>query len=98
MGDLLGSLIWGAKNGQYCVIRGGSLQNPLGTNDILFRRTGNQSPNIISGELMELFMHDRHPTFILKDFVRFFGLCLRKVAAVGDLISYFTGRLDDSIS
>jgi len=26
MGDLLGSLIWGAKSGQYCVIGGGSLQ------------------------------------------------------------------------
>jgi hypothetical protein len=26
MGDLLGSLIWGAKSGQYCVIMGGSLQ------------------------------------------------------------------------
>jgi hypothetical protein len=26
MGDLLGSLIWGAKSGQYCVIEGGSLQ------------------------------------------------------------------------
>jgi hypothetical protein len=26
MGDLLESLIWGAKSGQYCVIRGGSLQ------------------------------------------------------------------------
>jgi len=25
MGDLLGSLIWGAKSGQYCVIGGGSL-------------------------------------------------------------------------
>jgi len=27
MGDLLGSLIWGAKSGQYCVIGGGSLQH-----------------------------------------------------------------------
>jgi hypothetical protein len=27
MGDLLGSLIWGAKSGQYCVIGGGSLQD-----------------------------------------------------------------------
>jgi hypothetical protein len=27
MGDLLGSLVWGAKSGQYCVIGGGSLQN-----------------------------------------------------------------------
>jgi hypothetical protein len=26
MGDLLESLIWGAKSGQYCVIGGGSLQ------------------------------------------------------------------------
>jgi len=26
MGDLLGSLVWGAKSGQYCVIEGGSLQ------------------------------------------------------------------------
>jgi len=26
MGDLLGSLIWGAKSEQYCVIGGGSLQ------------------------------------------------------------------------
>jgi hypothetical protein len=26
MGDLLGSLVWGAKSGQYCVIGGGSLQ------------------------------------------------------------------------
>jgi len=26
MGDLLGSLVWGAKNGQYCVIGGESLQ------------------------------------------------------------------------
>jgi hypothetical protein len=26
MGDLLGSLIWGAKSGQYCVIGGRSLQ------------------------------------------------------------------------
>jgi hypothetical protein len=25
MGDLLGSLVWGAKIGQYCVIGGGSL-------------------------------------------------------------------------
>jgi len=34
MGDLLGSLGWGAKSGQYCVIEGGSLQlviaGPLG--------------------------------------------------------------------
>jgi hypothetical protein len=29
MGDLLGSLIWGAKSGQYCVIGGGSLHNQL---------------------------------------------------------------------
>jgi hypothetical protein len=28
MGDLLGSLIWGAKSGQYCVIGGGSLHWP----------------------------------------------------------------------
>jgi len=41
------------------------LENPLGTNDIMFSRTGNQSPNIISGELMELVMHGRHPAFIL---------------------------------
>jgi hypothetical protein len=26
MGDLLGSLVWGAKSGQYCIIEGGSLQ------------------------------------------------------------------------
>jgi hypothetical protein len=26
MGDLLGSLVWGAKSGQYCVIGGESLQ------------------------------------------------------------------------
>jgi hypothetical protein len=26
MGDLLGSLVWKAKSGQYCVIGGGSLQ------------------------------------------------------------------------
>jgi len=26
MGDLLRSLVWGAKSGQYCVIGGGSLQ------------------------------------------------------------------------
>jgi hypothetical protein len=25
MGDLMGSLVWGAKSGQYCVIGGGSL-------------------------------------------------------------------------
>jgi len=25
MGDVLGSLVWGAKSGQYCVIGGGSL-------------------------------------------------------------------------
>jgi hypothetical protein len=31
MGDLLGSLIWGAKSGQYCVIGGGSLQYILVT-------------------------------------------------------------------
>jgi hypothetical protein len=30
MGDLLGSLIWGAKSGQYCVIGGGSLHFILG--------------------------------------------------------------------
>jgi hypothetical protein len=41
------------------------LENPLGTNDILFHRTGNQSPNIISGELMELIMHGSHPAFIM---------------------------------
>jgi hypothetical protein len=29
MGDLLESLIWGAKSGQYCVIGGGSLQNGI---------------------------------------------------------------------
>jgi hypothetical protein len=34
----------------------------------------------------------------LKGFVNFLGLYLSKVAAVGDLISYFTSRLDDSIS
>jgi hypothetical protein len=74
------------------------LEDSLGTNGILFRRTGNQSPNIISSELMELFMHGRHQAFILKGFVNFLGLYLSKVAAVGDLISYFTSRLDDSIS
>jgi hypothetical protein len=26
MGNLLGSLVWGAKSEQYCVIGGGSLQ------------------------------------------------------------------------
>jgi hypothetical protein len=26
MGNLLGSLVWGVKSGQYCVIGGGSLQ------------------------------------------------------------------------
>jgi hypothetical protein len=30
MGDLLGSLIWGAKSGQYCVIGGGSLHYVFG--------------------------------------------------------------------
>jgi hypothetical protein len=40
-------------------------ENPLGINDIIFHRTGNQSLNIISGELMELVMHGRHPAFIL---------------------------------
>jgi hypothetical protein len=30
MGDLLGSLIWGAKSGQYCVIGGGSLHQVSG--------------------------------------------------------------------
>jgi hypothetical protein len=74
------------------------LEDPLGTNDILFCRTGNQGPNIISGELMELFMHGRYPTLILKCFINFLGLCLCKVAAVGDLISYFIGRLNDSTS
>jgi len=29
MGDLLGSLVWGAKSGQYCVIGGGSLHNDI---------------------------------------------------------------------
>jgi hypothetical protein len=29
MGDLLGSLVWGAKSGQYCVIGGGPLQIEL---------------------------------------------------------------------
>jgi hypothetical protein len=29
MGDLLGSLVWGAKSGQYCVIGGGSLHGLL---------------------------------------------------------------------
>jgi hypothetical protein len=27
MGDLLGSLVWGVKSGQYCVIGGGSLHD-----------------------------------------------------------------------
>jgi hypothetical protein len=31
MGDLLGSLVWGAKSGQYCVIEGGSLHITLTT-------------------------------------------------------------------
>jgi hypothetical protein len=31
----------------------------------MFSRTGNQGPNIISSELMELIMHGRHPSFIL---------------------------------
>jgi hypothetical protein len=30
MCDLLGSLVLRAKNGQYCVIEGGSLQNKIG--------------------------------------------------------------------
>jgi hypothetical protein len=34
MGDLLGSLFWGVKSGQYCVIGGGSLYNPLGKGPI----------------------------------------------------------------
>jgi hypothetical protein len=32
------------------------LENPPGANDITFSRLGNQSPNIISGKLMELVM------------------------------------------
>jgi hypothetical protein len=74
------------------------LEDPLGTNDIMFCRTGNQGPNIISGELMELFMHGKNPALILKCFINFLGLCLCKVAAVGNLISYFTGRLNDFAS
>jgi hypothetical protein len=31
----------------------------------MFSRSGNQSPNIISGKLIELLMHDRHLAFIL---------------------------------
>jgi hypothetical protein len=65
---------------------------------IMISRSGNQSLNIISGKLMELVMHGRHPAFILLSFVNFLGFCLCKVAAVGNLISYFTGRLDDSVS
>jgi hypothetical protein len=38
MDDLLGSLIWGAKSGQYCVIGGGSLQQDLSS---LYRRRKN---------------------------------------------------------
>jgi hypothetical protein len=40
MGDLLGSLIWGAKSGQYCVIGDGSLH--------LFRQTGQCSSLLMS--------------------------------------------------
>jgi hypothetical protein len=54
------------------------LENPLGTNDFLFCKTMNQGPNIISGELMELFMHGRHPAFILKCFINFLGLCFAR--------------------
>jgi len=36
MGDLLGSLIWGAKSGQYCVIGGGSLHTSLAQPPISF--------------------------------------------------------------
>jgi hypothetical protein len=64
----------------------------------MFYRTGNQGPNIISGELMELFMHGRYPALILNCFINFLGLCLWKVATVGDLISYFTGKLNESAS
>jgi hypothetical protein len=48
--------------------------------------------------LMELFMDGRHLALILKCFINFLGLCLCKVASVGDLIGYFTDRLDDYVS
>jgi hypothetical protein len=42
------------------------LEDPLGTNDILLCRTGNQGPNIISGELMELFIAWQIPSLHLE--------------------------------
>jgi hypothetical protein len=74
------------------------LEDPLGTNNILFCRTRNQGPDIISGELMELIMHCRYPSFIMEGFINFLRFCLSKVATVGDLIGYFTGRLNNSTS
>jgi hypothetical protein len=41
------------------------LEDPLSANEVMFSRTGNQGPNIIFGELMELIMHGRHPSFIM---------------------------------
>jgi hypothetical protein len=41
------------------------LENPLGSNDVMISRLGNQIPNIISGKLMEFIMHGRYPAFIL---------------------------------
>jgi hypothetical protein len=41
------------------------LENPLGANDIMISRSGNQCPNIIFGKLMELVMPGRHRAFIL---------------------------------
>jgi hypothetical protein len=38
MGDLLVSLVWGAKSGQYCVIGGGSLQMVSEQLDLWFVR------------------------------------------------------------
>jgi hypothetical protein len=45
MGDLLGSLIWGAKSGQYCVIGGGSLHTPSFSNHSLFDTHFNCRPD-----------------------------------------------------
>jgi len=71
MGDLLGSLVWGAKSGQYCVIGGRSLQVcsptvfhfivPKDTqlNGLVERCLGVRSPRVFSSAFFSMYMDIR---------------------------------------
>ena len=52
-------------------------EEPLGANDVLALRTLFKNPNLIAGEVVELFLHCHHPIRVLKSLIYICGFQAR---------------------